>query len=44
MPPKETSKHIVWTSLAVQWLGLDTSTARGMGSIPGEENKTPKGA
>ena len=44
MSPKEASKHIVWTSLTVQWSGLDTFTARGVGSNPGEENKTPKGA
>ena len=27
------------TSLAVQWLGLHASTARGMGSIPGRGTK-----
>ena len=29
------------TSLAVQWLRLCTSTAGGMGSNPGRENKIP---
>ena len=28
-------KRIARTSLAVQWLRVSTSTARGMGSIPG---------
>ena len=28
------------TSLAVQWLGLCTSTAGGVGSIPGQGTKT----
>lgn len=41
-------QHIVWletievgTSLAVQWLGCHTSTAEGIGSIPGQGSKTP---
>ena len=29
------------TSLMVQWLGLCTSTAVGVGSIPGQGNKIP---
>ena len=29
------------TSLAVQWLRLRASTARGMGSIPGQGTKIP---
>ena len=29
------------TSLAVQWLGLCTSTAEGMGSIPGQGTEIP---
>ena len=31
-------------SLAVQWLGLRASTARGSGSIPGWETKIPQAA
>ena len=37
----------VWfigTSLAVQWLGLHTSTAGGMGLIPGQGTKIPQAA
>ena len=30
------------TSLAVQWLGLSTSTAQGAGSIPGQGTKIPQ--
>ena len=30
-----------WNSLAAQWVGLSTSTARGMGSIPGWRTKIP---
>ena len=29
-------------SLAVQWLGLHTFTANGLGSIPGQGTKTPQ--
>ena len=31
-------------SLAVQWLGLHTLTAKGPGSIPGQGTKTPQAA
>ena len=34
-------KRKTWTSLKVQWLRLQTSTARGMGSIPGLETRIP---
>ena len=30
---------MIGNSLVVQWLGLRVSTAEGMGSIPGWENK-----
>ena len=29
-------------SLEVQWLGLSTLTAEGLGSIPGQETKIPQ--
>ena len=36
---------VVWgNSLAVQWLGLHTSTAGGTGSIPGWGTKIPQAA
>ena len=35
-------KRAIGTSLAVQWLGLRTSTAGGTGSIPGRGTKTPQ--
>ena len=39
------SKTGPWgNSLAVQWLGLHTSTAGGTGSIPGQGTKIPKAA
>ena len=31
-----------WESLAVQWLGVGASTARGRGSIPGRGTKIPQ--
>ena len=34
-------KRKTWTSLKVQWLRLQTSTARRMGSIPGLETRIP---
>ena len=34
-------KRKTWTSLEVQWLRLQTSTAGGMGSIPGLGTKNP---
>ena len=34
-------KKTFGTSLAVQWLRFRTSTARGVGSIPGRGNKIP---
>ena len=33
---------ISWTSLVVQWLRLCSSSARGMGSIPGHGTKIPE--
>ena len=35
-------KAMTGTSLAVQWLGLRSSTAGGMGSIPGQGAKIPQ--
>ena len=32
-------KHLSWNSLVTQWLSLCTSTAGGMGLIPGQETK-----
>ena len=34
-------KKVPENSLAVQWLGLHSSTARGVGSIPGWETEIP---
>ena len=34
----------IGNSLAVQWLGLCTSTAVGMALIPGQETKIPRAA
>ena len=33
---------VLRNSLAVQWLGLSTSTAEGPGLIPGQGNKIPQ--
>ena len=38
------SKVTLGTSLEVQWLGLDASTAGGTGSIPGQGTKMPHAA
>ena len=35
---------LLGTSLAVQWLGLRALTAKGLGSIPGQETKIPQPA
>ena len=35
-------KYLLWTSLAVQWLRLHTSTAGDTGSIPGRGTKIPQ--
>ena len=40
--PKKKKKIHPGTSLAVQWLGLCTSTAAGMGSILGQGTKIPE--
>ena len=37
-----TSKLLGEYSLAVQWLGLQASTARGQGSVPGRGTKIPQ--
>ena len=42
---KQTHRHrkqIYGNSLAVQWLGLHASTAKGTGSIPGQGTKIPQ--
>ena len=38
---QQTQKEPAGTSLAVQWLGLWTSTTGGVGSIPGQGTKIP---
>ena len=40
----EGKENAVENSLAVQWLGLRTLTAKGLGSIPGEGTKIPHAA
>ena len=41
---RKCNKMSGWTSLVVQWLRLCTSTAGGMGSIPGWGTKIPQAA
>ena len=40
----EIKKAIPGNSLVVQWLGLHTLTAEGLGSIPGQGTKIPQAA
>ena len=37
-------RKLCGNSLAVQWLGLHTSTAEGPGSVPGRGSKIPQAA
>ena len=39
-----TQRKVGWTSLVVQWLGLNTSNARGKGLIPDPGTKIPHAA
>ena len=41
---KKKKRTVLGNSLAIQWLGLSTSTAGGMGSIPGRGTKIPHAA
>ena len=38
------TRHILWNSLAVQWLGLGSFTVEGPGSIPVRGTKIPQAA
>ena len=39
---EEIERLVLANSLVIQWLGLHTSTARGLGSIPGQGTKIHK--